>query len=64
MDLLEQVRLDHWPNRAVLAVVASYCLGCYGKRKRSRANGQGDEPHRIGLPTPRMRGLQIQPIAA
>ena len=64
MDLLKQVRFDDGPYRAVLAVIASHCLWCDGQRQRSGANRQSEEPHRIGLPTPSMRGPQIQPIAA
>jgi hypothetical protein len=49
----------------VLAVVASHCRWCDGQRQRSGANRQSEEPHRIGLPTPSMRGpRQIKPIAA
>ena len=60
----EEVRLDDRPDGALLAIVA-----CKRGRRHAEARGEerdhvADALHRIGLPTPRMRGAQIQPIAA
>jgi hypothetical protein len=63
MDLLEQVRLDHGPDRALLAVVAGACRRSHQKTGYEECGG-AQRCHRIGLPTPRMRLAQIHPIAA
>src|SRR5690606_30639418 len=59
VDLLEQVALDDWKDRALLAVVARLRGGRKGKGKHE----EGEARHRIALPLPRICPAQTKPIA-
>lgn len=64
MDLLEQIRLDHRPDRTLLAIVAGMGMsGGEDQCQRGDAEGEGERLHSTGLPTPSTDLAQIQPIA-